>query len=66
MIWWWAIDSGSLPFYKKIIIFIFHKGMILRSRLYKINEIERFLSNNFVKSEKSITFVPDLENNKFN
>ena len=25
MLWWWAIGNGSLPFYKKIIIFIFHK-----------------------------------------
>ena len=40
--------------------------MILRSKLYKINEIERNLSNNFVMSKKSSTFVPDLENNKFN
>jgi hypothetical protein len=30
---------------------------VLRSRLYKMNEIERFLSNNLRMSEKSSTFA---------
>jgi hypothetical protein len=32
----------------------------------KLKEIERFLPNNLLMSEKSITFAPDLENSKFN
>jgi hypothetical protein len=31
-----------------------------------MNEIERFLSNNFVMSEKSSTFAAQNKNNKFN
>jgi hypothetical protein len=53
----WVLTYSTF-FFIKIIIFLYSTYPILRSRLYKITEIVRFLSNNLYMSEKSITFVP--------